>query len=837
MSENPRGTTRAQEPRTRPLGTMTVTTEDPPDVGDPYQYDPGIEVPDEVLQLWGSVRQGLEDHQTGKLQFGIWSFVFSAVEPVPDATWRKSCCLYFEGRYTTMLIFVSCGSCFRRINEYIIVTLITDTNPVLFPKFTVVWKKAVESLDQANRYLEAAEPARLFVEKYMPQVVSILVEQIPGKIGNMEKGCVEDSLAFAVHIIVKDLEIQLHRNGDSKILGTLAVILTKKKAYYRGHKGGWGGSHTNGRPDVRLRLLEEFRALKGLKMLADYMQTRLKSPNFPSLENLCHILSAILDSLSVRNATPQSRMELEPDAIIVCQATIAYITSCTDDLKKLPQDQLINVRCTLQQIYEQVSDDNWKELYAFYEFWRALTLKFITSKSLPLKLFGWEQTTDLIGCAQDCRPPPRSYIVSGAGCLFCNGEYSYAGPVTPDGYAKLGTDVSYVRAVPDGEPDGGGKTLTLFRCTMRSQQKWWFLSEADKEQPGTDRDIDYYQHKSQQHEERQPPPANWVTCSKSGVNPPPTLKEIGIMVPPGEEYNTLEHQLAQWAIENRIVEDVLGDSLHREIVARSTPLIKFLASMCERDQPVPNATRRPNEFCLTSSHLLLAWKTCTSKADVAVSDEVYRLLVSILPTLPDSLAITLLSAVQTSLLSKDLKRDYLSEVAEFCSVLSTSLAVGGRTSHSEDASTLSDDVRTEVLKLLWAVLTHPDASSLKTYDNLKRYVTSELRVEPMGSVHRENFLGTCRTALEANSKQFQGPFEEALALRMVKLTHFILEACPRDQASSFVSANGGALAKLIFDELTAYITRRNAELSAAPMQKRVSRQILSPCFVVHQSKR
>ena len=41
---------------------------------------------------------------------------------------------------------------------------------------------------------------------------------------------------------------------------------------------------------------------------------------------------------------------------------------------------------------------------------------------------------------------------------------------------------------------------------MRSQQKWWFLSEADEEQPGTDRDIDYYQHKSKEDEELQPPP-------------------------------------------------------------------------------------------------------------------------------------------------------------------------------------------------------------------------------------------------------------------------------------------------------------------------------------------
>ena len=75
------------------------------------------------------------------------------------------------------------------------------------------------------------------------------------------------------------------------------------------------------------------------------------------------------------------------------------------------------------------------------------------------------------------------------------------------------------------------------------------------------------------------------------------------MVPPGEECNTLEHQLAKWAIENKVIELVFGDSVHREIVSRSTSLIKFLASMCDRDDP---DDQTPNQYCLKPSHLLLA---------------------------------------------------------------------------------------------------------------------------------------------------------------------------------------------------------------------------------------
>eukprot|EP00957_Ditylum_brightwellii_P020384 1537492-Ditylum_brightwellii.AAC.1 len=236
--------------------------------------------------------------------------------------------------------------------------------------------------------------------------------------------------------------------------------------------------------------------------------------------------------------------------------------------------------------------------------------------------------------------------------------------------------------IPNNVPGkvGGGKTLTLFRCTMRSKQKWWFLSEADEEQPGTDKDIDYYQHKpTTQNEEAEPPACGWSTSpNKSGEDPPPNLQAIGLVVPNGEEYNTLEHQLAKWAIENKVIKLVLGDSAHREIVSRSTDLIRFLAGMCEKDEPlednsiVSKAGVTPNEYCLKAEHLLLAWKTCTSKADAAVSDEVYQLLVSILPNLSNDLALPLIHEIQNSLKGGADKKDHLFEVAEFCSTLASS---------------------------------------------------------------------------------------------------------------------------------------------------------------------
>lgn len=258
--------------------------------------------------------------------------------------------------------------------------------------------------------------------------------------------------------------------------------------------------------------------------------------------------------------------------------------------------------------------------------------------------------------------------------------------------------------------------------------------------------------------------------------------------------------MAKWAIENEIVEQVLGDTtIHREVVSRSTVLIKFLASMCNR------VSEQGSKYCLQASHLLFAWKTCTRKADAAVSLQVYQLLVSILPLCPSYLAIPLLRAVQNSLQESEDKRDYLNEVSEFCSAL----ADGNLGDNKNTArALLSEEVREEILNLLWSVLTHPDASTLKSYDILKQYVTYELRVEPKGSEHRERFLESCVLTLSQNQRVTNALVDEVQALRIIKLFIFVLEACPRNQAETILVQNNCALARLVFRELIAYLERR-----------------------------
>ena len=658
----------------------------------------------------------------------------------------------------------------------------------------MIWKSAVDSLDQANRHLRTSPEARRFAEKCMTMIIGILVDQQPHKIGHHERDCVQDSLLHGVNLIVQDLRIQNERKGKCHFWTAMGHIFNKKKSYYRGlgKSGGWSGSHVQaGLPEVRLQMIRRFRTAGGFATLTDYIQQRQKNMVFGEVYYPFNfLLVGAADALQRAYATnAEGTEEFEEDAIRVARAIMDWLAQWTDeDLKRVSIEHLASLQQGLNQLFDKLVHTRRDATYEFYAFWRSLCLKLITRPSLPLKLYGWDVVNELIDAVGEHRPPPRAFIVEGAGCTFCNGRYEYAGGTTKDGYAPPGQEVSYVRTIPEGEPQAGHK-LTIFRCTMRSQQKWWFLSEADEEQPGTDRDIDYYQHKSKEHEEGYPPPAGWLTCRSSGQDPPPTLRSDGLMVPPGQEYATLEHELAKWAIENEIVEQVLGDTtIHREVVSRSTALIQFLAQIRQRQPP-------DSPFALQPSHLLYAWKTCTRKADAAVAQQVYNLLVSILPYCPPDLGVPLLKAVQGSLNESN---SHLIEVGDFCAALANM---------DNKDHPLSKEVREEVLTLLWAVLTHPDARSLKSYDSIKRFVTFELS-RPDGEEHRERFLRACILALSKSAETANTAMDEDQTLRMVKLTYFLLEACPRDQADAIAARDDGSLPRLLFSELVSFLKRK-----------------------------
>ena len=558
---------------------------------------------------------------------------------------------------------------------------------------------------------------------------------------------------------------------------------------------------------------------------------------------------------------------------------------------------------------------------------RRLLLRYLTSSSLPLRLLGWEELESVLRHADRMRPPPRDYVASGAGCPYVNGVFEFGAEIDVDGwavvaggggssYAGSSGELKYLRRVPaselpkktsksstddggagggggggaagaddnmadgaegpaqpqpplDGEAsapeEGEGKVITLFRCTMRSSQKWWFLSEADADQPGTDKDIDYYQHKSKTPEEMNLPPSEgWVTCgSRSddgpGRDPPPHLRPRGLMVSPGQEGMALTAQISTWAVKNNVVELVLGGmdggGTHREVVSRSISLIEFMAKLGRRWEEEEEEERRvsaedeqgsdmeveclsPSTMSrsaaigretLSTSHLSLAWETYISNPDESVTNEVRRLLVTVLPKLTDKLAIHLLQLVAGSM-DRNEKAQNLDEIVELCSALAVEYPVihpaddtvgkkEPQPQQKEPSHALSAAVRSQFLLLLWSVLNHPDASSSSSQlrpeiENLKEYVRNELRYHPK---NRMNFLDGCRSALERNAAStapIDAPVDEKITLRTVNLTRFVLQACPSGEAEEVVAGGREPLASLLFRELAAYLKRQKAVAKA-----------------------
>ncbi|CAM9650657.1 unnamed protein product [Ectocarpus sp. 6 AP-2014] len=235
-----------------------------------------------------------------------------------------------------------------------------------------------------------------------------------------------------------------------------------------------------------------------------------------------------------------------------CRAIMKQVRVLSEEeLKKESQEALghlvRNIRHVMMfQTSPGVPYAGEQEMRENVRFHSELVLRHLRASSLPMRLWGWEQTEDLINHSHRHRWNAKAYLVS-------------PGPTPAEEDAPKYT---YQGKEP-GDP-----LMTLFRCKMRTKAYWWFISEADPTSPGTDKDVDYYQHKSNNHNNFMPWRTGWEAASDTkllvkGVNPPPTVTPVpseGYLCPPREEYNTLEWELARWIVENKVVEEIFGDT-------------------------------------------------------------------------------------------------------------------------------------------------------------------------------------------------------------------------------------------------------------------------------------
>lgn len=383
------------------------------------------------------------------------------------------------------------------------------------------------------------------------------------------------------------------------------------------------------------------------------------------------------------------------------------VTALSEDAAKREQsDQMTLLIRSIRDLLLARSDhqSQQRKLVKFNSFWLEYTRKGLVSGSLVLRLFSWDQVHDIVQEAIASRFFAESYIVSGAGNEDANGTYKYD-RIDVEGAPQ------YIKEPT--KPDM--PQLTLFRCTMRNKCKWWFISQVDKEKPGTEKDIDYYQHKSRLSEEREPPCFEWGISSTNNntrfsTEPAPTLTRVGTIVPEGVGIETnLSYSFPAWVLANDLLGLAFRTSPHREIVARSCKLVQFLA---DTEQ-------------LLSEHLQLIWKAAIQCHDVDIIDEIFGLLASVSSSLTDDLYATLMdlalntitqTPAESSASSSPTGISLFNKVAFFVEKFA-------KESARDMLSSLSEASASRLLSVVWTVYKSPQFEGLKSSNVIQDFLS------------------------------------------------------------------------------------------------------------------
>ena len=416
-------------------------------------------------------------------------------------------------------------------------------------------------------------------------------------------------------------------------------------------------------------------------------------------------------------------------------------------------------------------------------------LSLLNSPSLPLRLHGWDYLTAQIRRSACYRQPPMHYDISGAGLDWLNGRYDLSNPLSPvDGLVEhVGLSPKYtLRTVDDRE-------VTLFRCQMRSNQKWWFISEADKEQPGTDKDIDYYQHKSKKHQEVRPPKTGWVTskCDNSQErDPPPNLTPVGIVTPSDASLEPLSSSFASFIVKNNLLGMIFGSSLHREVISRAPPIINFLCTISQALPPSGAGSAAEASSCaLTSSDVRNIWETCARQGAME-SDEIYKLLAGVLQSFTEDLSFQTIDIIKSTLpatasIKNTQNQPYNDgDDAKFARVSDFVAAV------SRARPTLAPNVTLKLVDLIWSTLTSRSSKYMKHK-----------------SLIRDYFLEICSSDKETRSKYISLCVVRETTSDSLELFLRLLQVSTQDEIVNLIEEDDMKIPNLLFNDLQTYLSR------------------------------
>jgi len=623
-------------------------------------------------------------------------------------------------------------------------------------KRSVGWEKSGDSLKLAQTHLAFPEAIE-FLRSCYHEVVTILLDQQIAKITQHQRSCVETALLTAAALAADCLE-----RDNRAHLRTLIALFDNERSFYRGSKTSW--SNAAGAPEVRIKCIRAFSQRSGISLLEE----ALRHQSWLLARPASILLKAALD---VSDDVPGD------DALVKLTRTIMSQASRLDG-EDLRNDNAEAMSKLLGHINEVMEPAGLVEEY--FDFWLGLTLRYLTVDSLPLRLFGWEQIGSLMTYAEQMRPVPSRIEVGGAGAEEVNGVFVLRHGCRRD---KL----RYTLTTADGV------LLTLFRCQMRSQAQWWYISEADPKDPGTDKDVDYYQHKSKPHEERIPPLSNWNSVTgghQRGVDPPPTLRILEYDVEEGKEADLPEARLVRWILENDVVGSVFkASSAHREVVSRSAQMLRFLAE----------------QNALTAVHLEAVWHTAEAATEAETVEEVYVLLIQLMGGLNADLFEALLQRVRQTLegKSKDAATGFLQKIS------------GDRASIQQLTQQLDNRALLKLVGLLWHVVSKRLVASWSELSLLLNACLNALGMETEEK-ERIRLLQECLDQLRISRIPEKAPKDADLE-NSLKLFQVFVQSHGKsltDKASLIekLGRDGDTVPKILNEELVAFRARARQDL-------------------------
>lgn len=531
----------------------------------------------------------------------------------------------------------------------------------------LVFEVSARSLTLAYANMKSSE-TELFLDTYLYKMVSILLNQTPQRIGIVSVQYVDKSLSTAMNIILWNFR------GDPERYMTVLTLLLDCNANYFAYAA-------TAQRSLYLELISNFEAAGGFTVLTDLLvvpsgTTSCTSSDpvywagFNNYAVMVQALGRLVDRAALARAKCGGKklVDVEQKLLVVTvPKVISFLTALmqklnsiqeadmkkesTDAMKRLVDGMsgVFPISATDDSCYARIaherslnnpigkSEENArfnansavKQVLAFQQTFQLFlcshTLKLLRCQSIVLRLFGWEQLQNLVQMAISTRPCAAAYRVCNAGSPVVNGLYEYAGQNANDHLSPIYEKKPQVIATTtDPVP-----VLTLLRCSIKSSnQKWWFLSEADSESPGTEKDKDYYNRKPTiMHQgqlaanDREPPTSGWVLSHGSpACEPHPTLHRVGAKIPDGvSEDFYFVNKITSWVCRENILKHIFDlSSLHREVIGRNNKLLLLMAEM----------------QLLSTDDVQLMWRSALTTPDSDCMDEIHTLFAQMSVLMP-----------------------------------------------------------------------------------------------------------------------------------------------------------------------------------------------------------